>query len=60
MFIAALAVPGVFDDEGVLFGAAFLFVTAMHVTLYAFAGRGSPELLRACFVSLHGRWSERR
>jgi low temperature requirement protein LtrA len=47
MFIAALAVPGVFDDDGVLFGAAFLFVCAMHLALYAVAGRDSPDLLRA-------------
>ena len=47
MFIAALVVPGVFEDEGVLFGAAFLVVCAMHVALYALAGRGNPELLGA-------------
>ncbi|HEU4972780.1 MAG TPA: low temperature requirement protein A [Gaiellaceae bacterium] len=47
MFIAALAVPGVFDGEGVLFGAAFLFVCAMHLALYAVAGRHRPDLLRA-------------
>ena len=47
MFVAALVVPGVFDDEGVLFGAAFVVVCAMHLALYARAGRGNPELLRA-------------
>jgi low temperature requirement protein LtrA len=47
MFIAALAVPGVFDDEGVLFGAAFLVVTAVHAALYALAGRGNRNLLGA-------------
>ena len=47
MFIAALAVPGVFGDDGVLFGAAFLVVCAMHSALYALAGRGHPDLLRA-------------
>ena len=47
MFVAALVVPGVFDDEGVLFGAAFLVVCSMHATLYALAGRGNPDLLRA-------------
>ena len=45
MFVAALAVPGVFADEGVLFGAAFLVVCAMHTALYALAGRGNPDLL---------------
>ena len=47
MFVAALVVPGVFEDEGVLFGAAFLVVCAMHAALYALAGLGNPELLGA-------------
>jgi low temperature requirement protein LtrA len=47
MFIAALAVPGVFDDDGVLFGACFLVVVAMHLTLYALAGRGDRDLFAA-------------
>jgi low temperature requirement protein LtrA len=47
MFVAALAVPGVFGDEGVLFGAAFLVVCAMQLALYALAGRGNPDLLGA-------------
>ena len=47
MFIAALAVPGVFGDEGVLFGAAFLVVAAVHAALYALAGRGNRDLLGA-------------
>jgi low temperature requirement protein LtrA len=47
MFIAALVVPSVFDDEGVLFGAAFLLVCAMHATLSAVAGRGNRDLLGA-------------
>ena len=47
MFVAALAVPGVFDDDGVLFGAAFLVVCAMHTVLYSLAARQDPELLGA-------------
>jgi low temperature requirement protein LtrA len=47
MFVAALVVPGVFGDEGVLFGAAFLVVCVMHIVLYALAGRGNRDLLRA-------------
>jgi low temperature requirement protein LtrA len=47
MFLAALAVPGVFGDDGVLFGAAFLVVVAMHLALYALAGRGNRDLLVA-------------
>ena len=46
-FLAALVVPEVFEDEGVLFGAAFLVVCAMHVALYALAARGNPDLLGA-------------
>jgi low temperature requirement protein LtrA len=49
MFIAALAVPGVFDGEGVLFGAAFVVVCAMHAALYTLAGRGNRDLLGAVF-----------
>src|SRR5215213_629017 len=47
MFIAALLVPGVFDDDGVLFGVAFLVVCVMHLALYALAGRGNRDLLGA-------------
>src|SRR5262249_21776546 len=47
MFLAALAVPGVFGDDGVLFGAAFLIVVAMHLALYALAGRGNRDLFEA-------------
>jgi low temperature requirement protein LtrA len=47
MFLAALAVPGVFGDDGVLFGGCFLVVVAMHLALYALAGRGNPDLLAA-------------
>jgi low temperature requirement protein LtrA len=47
MFVAALVVPGVFDDDGVLFGAAFLVVCALHAALYGFVGRGNPDLLGA-------------
>ncbi len=47
MFVAALVVPSVFDDDGVLFGAAFLVVCTMHLALYALAGRGNRDLLSA-------------
>ncbi len=47
MFVAALVVPDVFDDHGVLFGAAFLVVCVMHLALYALAGRGNRDLLGA-------------
>jgi low temperature requirement protein LtrA len=41
MLVAALAVPGAFDSDGVLFGVAYLGVRAMHVVLYAEA---SPDI----------------
>src|SRR6476646_3068800 len=47
MFVAALAVPEAFGSHGVLFGVAFLIVNVMHLTLYALAARGDPDLLAA-------------
>jgi low temperature requirement protein LtrA len=47
MFVAALAVPDVFGDEGVLFAAAFLVICVMHLALYALAGRGNRDMVRA-------------
>jgi low temperature requirement protein LtrA len=47
MFIAALAVPSVFGNDGVLFGAFFLVVVAMHLALYALAARGHSDLFAA-------------
>ena len=47
MFIAALAVPDAFGSHGVVFGVAFLAVNVMHLTLYALAARGDPDLLGA-------------
>jgi low temperature requirement protein LtrA len=47
MFLAAIAVPAAFGDEGVLFGGALLVVVALHLGLYALAGRGHPDLLHA-------------
>jgi low temperature requirement protein LtrA len=47
MFVAALVVPNVFGEDGVLFGACFLVVIAMHLALYALAGRGNRDLLGA-------------
>jgi low temperature requirement protein LtrA len=47
MFVAALAVPDAFGSHGVLFGAAFLIVTVMHLTLYALSVRRDPGLLAA-------------
>src|SRR6476619_6521695 len=43
MFVGALAVPGAFGDNGVLFGVALLIVCALHIALYALAGRSDPD-----------------
>ncbi|MCA1843367.1 MAG: low temperature requirement protein A, partial [Actinobacteria bacterium] len=42
MFGVALAVPGAFEDEGVLFGAAYLLVRLLHILLSAIVGRDDP------------------
>jgi low temperature requirement protein LtrA len=47
MFVAALVVPDVFDDEGVLFGVGFFIVVAVHTALYVLAGRGNRDLVGA-------------
>src|SRR5918999_943799 len=47
MLIVALAVPHAFDVDGVVFGVAYFLVRALHLVLFAIAGRGDPELLRA-------------
>ena len=47
MFVAALAVPEAFGDEGVVFGVAFLIVNVMQVALYALAAGGDRDLLQA-------------
>jgi len=51
MFVAALAVPDAFGSHGVLFGACFLMVTVMQLTLYALSARRDPELLAAILRS---------
>ncbi|HZT45336.1 MAG TPA: low temperature requirement protein A [Gaiellaceae bacterium] len=47
MLIAALAVPGAFGDDAVLFGVAYLLVRLLHVALYAIVGRDDPDLVAA-------------
>ncbi|HUR22610.1 MAG TPA: low temperature requirement protein A [Acidimicrobiales bacterium] len=42
MFGVALAVPGAFGDEGLLFGAAYLLVRLIHIVLSAILGRADP------------------
>jgi low temperature requirement protein LtrA len=47
MLVAALAVPGAFGDDAVLFAVAYLLVRLLHVVLYAIVGRDDPDLLGA-------------
>jgi low temperature requirement protein LtrA len=47
MLVVALAVPEAFGEHGVIFGVAYLFVRAMHIALYALAGKGDHDLLGA-------------
>ena len=47
MLVVSLAVPRAFDVDGIVFGIAYFFVRALHLVLYALAGRGHPELLSA-------------
>ncbi|MGH3131506.1 MAG: low temperature requirement protein A, partial [Gaiellaceae bacterium] len=47
MLVVSLAVPEAFDADGVLFGVAYFAVRALHIVLYAIAGRGDADLLGA-------------
>jgi low temperature requirement protein LtrA len=47
MFVAAIAVPGAFGGDAILFGVAFLIVNVMQATLFALAARGDQHLLAA-------------
>ncbi len=47
MLIVALATPNAFGSEGVVFGVAYFIVRALHLVLYAIAGKRDPELLGA-------------
>jgi low temperature requirement protein LtrA len=47
MFVAALAVPEAFGDEGVVFGVAFLIVNVVQASLYMVGAGGDSDLLAA-------------
>src|SRR6266496_5697519 len=47
MLFAALAVPGAFTHDAVLFGVSYLLVRLLHVVLYAIVGRDDHDLLGA-------------
>jgi low temperature requirement protein LtrA len=47
MFGVALAVPGAFGDDAVLFGVVYLLVRVLHLVLYAIVSRDDPDLRTA-------------
>ena len=47
MLVVALAVPGSFGADAMLFGVAYLLVRLINLVLYAIAARRDPDLLRA-------------
>jgi low temperature requirement protein LtrA len=50
MFIVALAVPGAFGDDGILFACAYFVVRFLHIVVYAYA---SPSVdIRAAVKGL--------
>ena len=44
MLIVALATPSAFGGEALVFGVAYFVVRALHLVLYAIAGRDDPDL----------------
>jgi low temperature requirement protein LtrA len=58
MLIVALAVPGAFGDDAVLFGAAYLLVRLLHLVLSAIVARDDPDrrgaLLRFAPTAISG------
>jgi len=46
MLLVALATPGAFTDDGVLWGLGYLAVRLLHAALFALAARGDPHLGR--------------
>ena len=47
MLVVSLATPHAFDVDGVVFGIGYFIVRALHLVLYAIAGKGDPDLERA-------------
>jgi low temperature requirement protein LtrA len=47
MVVVALATPAAFGAEALVFAVAYFIVRALHLVLYAIAGRDDPELFAA-------------
>jgi len=52
MLVVALAAPGAFSPDGVIFGVAYLVVRALHLLLYAIATRGDRGRFRGALTTL--------
>jgi low temperature requirement protein LtrA len=52
MLLVSLAAPRAFGRDGVIFGVAYLVVRALHLVLFAIAGRGDRDLFRAAMRTL--------
>jgi low temperature requirement protein LtrA len=50
--VIALATPGAFGDEGVLWGLGYLAVRLLHTALFALAARGDAALARGVMALL--------
>src|SRR3954463_2557759 len=44
LLIASLAVPGAFDGDGLIFGAAYFAVRALHIGAFVIVSRDDPVL----------------
>jgi low temperature requirement protein LtrA len=47
LLVAALAVPGAFDDDALLFAAAYAIVRVAQIVLFVLASAGDPSLRRS-------------
>ena len=59
MFGVALAVPGAFGDDAVLFGVAYFLVRLLHLVLSAIVGRDDPGR-RGALLSVRADCAPRR
>jgi low temperature requirement protein LtrA len=44
LLVVGLAVPGAFEDAGLIFACAYAFVRVMHIALFTLASRDDPNL----------------
>src|SRR5262245_37583852 len=49
LLFASLAVPHAFGEDALLFGVAYFFVRALHISAYGVVARGNPHLRAAVF-----------